>query len=111
MATIKDIARIANVSPSTVSFVLNGKAREMKVSPVTEQRILEIVAATGYRPSNVARRLRASAAERCSSVMGGFDSAISALMAACEAPAASARAAKSAEYPSEAPDGFTGSRS
>ena len=32
MATIKDIARIANVSPSTVSFVLNGKAREMKVS-------------------------------------------------------------------------------
>lgn len=64
MATIKDIARIANVSPSTVSFVLNGKAREMKVSPVTEQRILEIVAATGYRPSNVARRLRASAAER-----------------------------------------------
>ena len=64
MATIKDIARIANVSPSTVSFVLNGKAREMKVSPVTEQRILEIVAATGYRPSNVARRLRASEAER-----------------------------------------------
>ena len=62
--TIKDIARIANVSPSTVSFVLNGKAREMKVSPVTEQRILEIVAATGYRPSNVARRLRASEAER-----------------------------------------------
>jgi len=57
MATIKDIARIANVSPSTVSFVLNGKAREMKVSPATEQRILEIVAATGYRPSNVARRL------------------------------------------------------
>ena len=41
MATIKDIARIANVSPSTVSFVLNGKAREMKVSPVTEQRILD----------------------------------------------------------------------
>ena len=64
MATIKDIARIANVSPSTVSFVLNGKAREMKVSPATEQRILEIVAATGYRPSNVARRLRASEAER-----------------------------------------------
>ena len=64
MATIKDIARIANVSPSTVSFVLNGKAREMKVSSATEQRILEIVAATGYRPSNVARRLRASAAER-----------------------------------------------
>ena len=49
MATIKDIARIANVSPSTVSFVLNGKAREMKVSPVTEQRILEIVTATGAR--------------------------------------------------------------
>ena len=64
MATIKDIARIANVSPSTVSFVLNGKAREMKVSSATEQRILEIVAATGYRPSNVARRLRASEAER-----------------------------------------------
>ena len=61
MATIKDIARIANVSPSTVSFVLNGKAREMKVSSATEQRILEIVAATGYRPSNVARRLRAMA--------------------------------------------------
>lgn len=64
MATIKDIARLAKVSPSTVSFVLNGRAREMKVSPVTEQRIMEIVAATGYRPSSVARRLRASEAER-----------------------------------------------
>ena len=59
MATIKDIARIANVSPSTVSFVLNGKAREMKVSSATEQRILEIVA-EGFPPLNHRRLVQAA---------------------------------------------------
>ena len=60
MTTIKDIARMANVSTSTVSFVLNGRARQMKVSPVTEQRILEIVKELGYKPNSSARKLQAN---------------------------------------------------
>ncbi len=54
MANIYDIARLANVSPATVSRALNGYA---DVSPKTRQRIQKIVEEVGYRPSAVARGL------------------------------------------------------
>lgn len=64
MATIKDVAALAGVSTSTVSFVLNGKAKQMKVSDDTAQKVQEAAARLGYRPSNAARRLRKSREER-----------------------------------------------
>lgn len=63
MATIKDVAALAGVSTSTVSFVLNGKARQMKVSDDTAQKVQDAAARLGYRPSNAARKLRKSVAE------------------------------------------------
>lgn len=56
MVTIKDIARQANVSTATVSYVLNGL--EHKVSADTRKRIQRIIKETGYRPNLLARGLK-----------------------------------------------------
>ena len=58
MATIKDIAKHAGVSPSTVSIVLNGQADERKISPETQQRVWAAVKVLEYQPNVSARRLR-----------------------------------------------------
>lgn len=58
MITIKDIAKAANVSDSTVSIVLNGKARERKISIHTQKKVIEAAQTLGYRPNLSARRLR-----------------------------------------------------
>lgn len=55
MATLKDVAKRAKVSVSTVSYVLNKKK---VVKPDTKQRILQAVEEVGYRPNQVARGLK-----------------------------------------------------
>jgi LacI family transcriptional regulator len=52
--TMSDVARQAGVSLMTVSRVINNKG---DVSNETRQRILEIIASLGYRPSAIARSL------------------------------------------------------
>ena len=54
--TITDVARLANVSPSTVSNLLNGRAQRMR--PSTRERIWEAIAELGYRPNQAARQLK-----------------------------------------------------
>ncbi len=51
MVTIKEIAREANVSPTTVSLILNNKSKERKISADTEQRVLQIARRMGYLPN------------------------------------------------------------
>lgn len=53
-ATIYDIARIANVSASTVSRVINNKPT---VKPQTRERILQILKENNYLPNETARSL------------------------------------------------------
>ena len=53
--TIYDVAKQAQVSPSTVSHVLNGTA---SISPSTQKCVLEAVEKLGYRPNANARALR-----------------------------------------------------
>jgi len=53
-ASIKDIARLANVSHSTVSRALSGSTL---ISPETTDRIRRIAEDSGYRPSAAARSL------------------------------------------------------
>lgn len=55
MATLKDVARKADVSVSTVSRVFNNSD---KVRPATREHVREVAEDLGYRPSRVARRLR-----------------------------------------------------
>jgi LacI family fructose operon transcriptional repressor len=51
---IKDVAKVAAVSPATVSRVLAGRA----VDPAMRERVMAAVKSTGYRPNLAARRLR-----------------------------------------------------
>ena len=51
---IREVARIARVSPATVSRTLAGRS----VDPAMRRRVEEAVVATGYRPNMAARRLR-----------------------------------------------------
>lgn len=57
MATIKEIAKLANVSPATVSNVLNRKKNA--ASPEKTQEIYDIVQRLNYHPNPLARGLKA----------------------------------------------------
>lgn len=57
-ATLADVARLAGVSGTTVSYILNGRAEEMRISERTRERVLEAVAELDYRPNRSARSLR-----------------------------------------------------
>ena len=60
MITIKEIAKLADVSPSTVSIVLNNKAKSRNISDATVSKVLSIAAKNGYRPNVQAVGLRTS---------------------------------------------------
>lgn len=57
MATIVEVARLAGVSTSTVSHVLNGTRN---VEPHTRKKVLDAIEKTGYRQDALARALRRS---------------------------------------------------
>lgn len=54
MASIRDVAALAGVSPATVSRVMNGTA---KVDPEKKERVLQAIEQTGFVPNEVARSL------------------------------------------------------
>ncbi len=56
--TIGDIASELGISKTTVSFVLNGKARENHISVALEKKILKHIEKVGYRPNQFAQGLR-----------------------------------------------------
>jgi LacI family transcriptional regulator len=58
MASMKEIANRAGVSIGTTSFVLNGKADDMRISKSTQEKVLKIAKELGYTPNISARRLR-----------------------------------------------------
>ncbi|MBP1918236.1 LacI family DNA-binding transcriptional regulator [Youngiibacter multivorans] len=60
MPTIRDVAALAGVSISTVSIVINGQAEERQVAKETALKVSEAVKTLGYKPNNVARRLRSA---------------------------------------------------
>jgi DNA-binding LacI/PurR family transcriptional regulator len=54
--TSVDVARLAGVSRTTVSFVLNGR-EDMSISPATRSRVMEAATALGYQPNAPASQL------------------------------------------------------
>lgn len=54
MASIREVAKLAGVSPSTVSRVMNGTA---KVDEEKRQRVLAAIDETGFKPNELARAL------------------------------------------------------
>src|SRR5215470_13575323 len=55
--TIYDVAQLANVSPATVSKVLNGAPH---VSESAKERVADAVAKLNFRPNTIARSLKKS---------------------------------------------------
>jgi DNA-binding LacI/PurR family transcriptional regulator len=67
--TQQDIARMAGVSQTTVSLVLNNRAdTDVRLAPETRERVLRVIRETGYVADPVARRL----ADRRNRIMGVF---------------------------------------
>lgn len=56
--TIKDIATEAQVSISTVSFVINDKGEKMGISPAVIKKVQDVAEKLNYRPSMIATSLR-----------------------------------------------------
>lgn len=57
---IQDVARLAGVSPSSISNFLNNRMEQMR--PDTQSRIEQAIAQLGYRPNNAARQLKTGVA-------------------------------------------------
>lgn len=55
MLTVKEIAKMCDVSASTVSNILNGRPN---VSQKTRQRVLDVIKETGYQPNYFASSMR-----------------------------------------------------
>jgi LacI family transcriptional regulator len=55
--TIKDVAQLAGVAPSTVSKVMNGSS---EIGPDTTARVKKAIKKLNYRPNSIARSLRKS---------------------------------------------------
>lgn len=86
MITVKEIARMCNVSPSTVSNILNGRPN---VSEETKKRVLEVVRETGYQPNYYASNMRKQSTRTISIIaedLGQFSTTpmLEAAMACCE---------------------------
>lgn len=56
--SIKDIATQLNISITTVSFILNGKSKEVGISAALTEKVLRHVEETGYKPNLLAKSLR-----------------------------------------------------
>ena len=57
MASIRDVAKLAQVAPSTVSLVLNNKGY---VSDASRKKVLDEIKASGKTPSGLRRRVDSS---------------------------------------------------
>jgi Transcriptional regulators len=56
--SIVDIAKHLNISKSSVSFILNGRAQEKRISEELVERVTKYVEEVGYKPNSFAKSLR-----------------------------------------------------
>lgn len=61
--TMAQVAKLAGVSPTTVSLVINDDPRAKTISEPTRDRVAEAVRSLGYRPNHAARGLRTQKSE------------------------------------------------
>lgn len=55
--SIRDIANELNISKTTISFILNGKAREKRISDTLTEKVLKYVNERAYKPNQLAKSL------------------------------------------------------
>lgn len=73
--TMHDVAKLAGVSQSTVSRVLNETSSPVPISDETKQRILEAVEQLGYQPNMIARSLRTQRTQMIAVMIGDISNA------------------------------------
>jgi DNA-binding LacI/PurR family transcriptional regulator len=73
--TMHDVARLAGVSQSTVSRVLNASESSIPISEDTRQRVIEAVAQLGYQPNIIARSLRTQRTQMIAVMIGDISNA------------------------------------
>ncbi|MBE9663690.1 substrate-binding domain-containing protein [Mucilaginibacter myungsuensis] len=56
--SIVDIANSLNISKTSVSFILNGRAAEKRISEELVARVMKFVEEVGYKPNSLAKSLR-----------------------------------------------------
>jgi LacI family transcriptional regulator len=86
LITVKEIAKRCNVSPSTVSNIINGRTN---VGEQTRQRVLHCVKETGYQPNYFAQSMRKQSSRVISIITEdlmtfGTNPIVEAIMAHCE---------------------------
>lgn len=57
--TLDEIAKLAGVSKTTASYVINGKAQKYRISEKTQRKVMAVVDEHNYRPDLAASTLRA----------------------------------------------------
>lgn len=55
---LEEVARLAGVSRTTASYVINGKAAEHRISEKTQAKVMAVVEQYNYRPDQAATALR-----------------------------------------------------
>jgi len=73
--TMNDVAKLAGVSQSTVSRVLNETPTPFPVTEETRQRIINAVEALGYQPNMIARSLRTQQTQMIAVMIGDISNA------------------------------------
>src|SRR4051794_41350956 len=68
MVTMSDVARLAGVSVTTVSHVVNGTR---PASAATRRRVLAAIERTGYSPNTIARALARARTQSLGLAIGG----------------------------------------
>jgi LacI family transcriptional regulator len=58
IVTMKDVARAANVSQSTVSRILGSAQSKIPISEETRKKVMAVIEDLGYRPNQYARSLK-----------------------------------------------------
>lgn len=56
--TLDEIAKLAGVSRTTASYVINGKAKQYRISEKTQLKVMAVVEEHDYRPDHAATSLR-----------------------------------------------------
>ena len=63
MATIYDIAKLSGISAATVSYVINGRGDEKRISKKTQEKILSVAERLNYKPNITARQLKVTGSQ------------------------------------------------
>lgn len=56
--SIKEVASALQISTATVSYILNGKAKEKRISPELTKKVTAFIEENNFRPNHLAKSLR-----------------------------------------------------